>query len=195
MRIERAHLQAIADEIIAPKPMAPDISKTPFIEAGRVLANEMVKEFASRSSAEMTLHGWEQLSDVVARLLSGTLYNIAYPPNYHGDHDFSIGDCSCGARQIPVEDGITAKSCPNRLPHWRCHKVVQADKITAVEVTHTGLHSFLVLKCGARIKVTDGLLDRVPESHAIDSGYYVRYADGYESWSPAKAFEEGYTRI
>lgn len=25
-------------------------------------------------------------------------------------------------------------------------------------------------------------------------GYYVVYADGYKSWSPAKAFEEGYTR-
>jgi hypothetical protein len=24
-------------------------------------------------------------------------------------------------------------------------------------------------------------------------GYYVRYADGYESFSPAQAFEEGYT--
>jgi hypothetical protein len=26
-------------------------------------------------------------------------------------------------------------------------------------------------------------------------GYYVQYADGYKSWSPAQAFEEGYTRI
>jgi hypothetical protein len=26
-------------------------------------------------------------------------------------------------------------------------------------------------------------------------GYYVVYADGYKSWSPAKAFEEGYTRV
>ena len=26
-------------------------------------------------------------------------------------------------------------------------------------------------------------------------GYYVVYDDGYKSWSPAKAFEEGYTRI
>lgn len=26
-------------------------------------------------------------------------------------------------------------------------------------------------------------------------GYYVVYADGYKSWSPAQAFEEGYTRI
>ena len=26
-------------------------------------------------------------------------------------------------------------------------------------------------------------------------GYYVSYADGYTSYSPAKAFEDGYTRI
>lgn len=26
-------------------------------------------------------------------------------------------------------------------------------------------------------------------------GYYVVYADGYESWSPREAFEQGYTRI
>lgn len=26
-------------------------------------------------------------------------------------------------------------------------------------------------------------------------GYYVVYDDGYKSWSPAKAFEEGYTRV
>ena len=26
-------------------------------------------------------------------------------------------------------------------------------------------------------------------------GYYVVYADGYKSFSPAEAFEDGYTRI
>lgn len=26
-------------------------------------------------------------------------------------------------------------------------------------------------------------------------GYYVVYADGYKSWSPAEAFESGYTRL
>lgn len=26
-------------------------------------------------------------------------------------------------------------------------------------------------------------------------GYYVVYTDGYKSFSPAQAFEEGYTRI
>lgn len=26
-------------------------------------------------------------------------------------------------------------------------------------------------------------------------GYYVKYADGYESFSPAEAFESGYTKV
>jgi hypothetical protein len=26
-------------------------------------------------------------------------------------------------------------------------------------------------------------------------GYYVQYKDGYTSFSPAEAFEEGYTRL
>jgi hypothetical protein len=26
-------------------------------------------------------------------------------------------------------------------------------------------------------------------------GYYVMYKDGYQSWSPASEFEDGYTRI
>lgn len=29
----------------------------------------------------------------------------------------------------------------------------------------------------------------------VAGGYFVQYADGYKSFSPAKAFEEGYTRI
>ena len=28
-----------------------------------------------------------------------------------------------------------------------------------------------------------------------DLGYYVVYGDGYKSWSPTKAFEEGYSLI
>lgn len=41
---------------------------------------------------------------------------------------------------------------------------------------------------------------RVSEEYIVKhnpqiGGYYVVYADGYESWSPAAAFEEGYTRV
>lgn len=32
-----------------------------------------------------------------------------------------------------------------------------------------------------------------PTVDGADPGYYVRYVDGYESWSPTKAFDEGYS--
>jgi len=33
------------------------------------------------------------------------------------------------------------------------------------------------------------------EHNPQPGGYFVVYKDGYKSFSPAKAFEEGYTRI
>lgn len=38
---------------------------------------------------------------------------------------------------------------------------------------------------------TDFLARHTP----VAGGYYVVYEDGYKSFSPAKAFEEGYTRL
>jgi len=35
----------------------------------------------------------------------------------------------------------------------------------------------------------------VKEKHAEAGGYYVMYKDGYSAFSPAEAFEEGYTFI
>lgn len=32
-------------------------------------------------------------------------------------------------------------------------------------------------------------------ARSLIGGYFVRYADGYESWSPAEAFESGYKEI
>ena len=29
----------------------------------------------------------------------------------------------------------------------------------------------------------------------VAGGYYVVYKDGYKSWSPAKAFEDGYSKL
>lgn len=34
--------------------------------------------------------------------------------------------------------------------------------------------------------------DRVPFGSEVERGYKVRYADGYESWSPQAVFEEAY---
>ena len=74
------------------------------------------------------------------------------------------------------------------LPQYRSHKVVGAAKIIAIDndarVTLDGVdtphyvgHQWL------------------EEKHAEVGGYFVQYEDGYCSYSPAKAFEEGYTRV
>jgi len=89
-----------------------------------------------------------------------------------------------------------------QLPKWQFHKSVWADKIMVIHnvgvADREGPEDSgerWILACGARISVTLSLKARVPPDVASGGGYYVLYADGYESWRPAKAFEEGYTRI
>lgn len=87
------------------------------------------------------------------------------------------------------------------MPKYRCHKVVHALKIAAIVVrSHTvngveqdGSAIITPVEKGyAPFKVDrEFVVKHGPEP----GGYYVVYADGYKSFSPAKAFEEGYTRI
>jgi hypothetical protein len=79
------------------------------------------------------------------------------------------------------------------LPRWKCHKEVWAAKITGVRTVGSE-HQWLLDNSGF-VHATDALSGRVPSGLFPVGGYYVRYEDGYESWSPAKAFEDGYTRI
>lgn len=80
------------------------------------------------------------------------------------------------------------------MPRYRCHKEVWALKIAGIENLADG---------GARITPAE----EGYASFEVDAaymakhqpqvgGYYVVYPpDGYCSWSPAAAFESGYTRI
>lgn len=90
------------------------------------------------------------------------------------------------------------------MPRYRCHKEVWALKI--IEVIHkpnpdtTGQSA--ASSYGATIVPAEpgyAAFDVPPEyvnKHQPEAGgYYVVYADGYASYSPAKAFEEGYTPI
>lgn len=80
-----------------------------------------------------------------------------------------------------------------RLPRWRCHKEVEADKIIDIHTDSNILaHTEWVLASGTTVQVMPGWTARgVPSV----GDYMVRYEDGSTSWSPAKAFEAGYTRI
>lgn len=75
------------------------------------------------------------------------------------------------------------------LPRYQCHKKVWALKIAGI--SFEGELAFEA-KAYSPILMSQEWLDKHnPEV----GGYYVVYADGYKSFSPAEAFEEGYTKI
>lgn len=79
------------------------------------------------------------------------------------------------------------------LPRWRSHKTVYADKIVGIQTTETEGHVTHAwnLACGAVVSIGPEVTARAAP---VLGDYYVQYEDGYQSWSPAKAFEEGYVR-
>jgi hypothetical protein len=79
------------------------------------------------------------------------------------------------------------------MPHYRCFKEVSALKI---------LSAIPAIGGGASLRFADSRFSPITLKPGVvaryfpqPGDYYVVYADGYQSISPAKAFEEGYTRI
>lgn len=67
-----------------------------------------------------------------------------------------------------------------------CHKVVAAGKITSVFTDCV----FVDVKDGVLVA---GSIEWVNHHKPQVGGYYVVYEDGYTSYSPAEAFEKGYS--
>lgn len=80
------------------------------------------------------------------------------------------------------------------LPRYKCHKIVEAIKIRDIIILNHD-HNRLVPENWNTfddVKVSKEWYSKYkPEA----GGYYVRYEDGYESYSPAEAFEKGYKRL
>lgn len=89
-------------------------------------------------------------------------------------------------------------SVSSPMPRYKCHKEVWALKIEdVIDPTRDGNESD-----GTRILVVESGYApfRVPREYVRKhdpqaGGYYVVYEDGYKSFSPAEAFESGYTRM
>lgn len=81
----------------------------------------------------------------------------------------------------------------SKLPAYKCHKTVHALRIAEIE-GHGGPEDVLrFFDVGSvPICVTK---DWMRAHNPVVGGYYVVYEDGYASFSPAEAFEAGYTRI
>ena len=89
------------------------------------------------------------------------------------------------------------------MPRYKCHKEVWALKIKSI--------AYDSAKAEIENRETDGSAIITPEEEGYApfkvshdyvrkhnpqaGGYYVVYKDGYKSFSPAEAFENGYTRV
>ena len=88
-----------------------------------------------------------------------------------------------------------------KLPLYQCHKNVRAAKIISMRGNGDGTHTLSMVYPPFYRESPSHLVEvQVPAAfmsqHAPEiGGYFVQYNDGYESYSPAKAFEEGYTLI
>lgn len=85
------------------------------------------------------------------------------------------------------------------LPRYKCHKEVRAVKIRNFKLSILGAGEIIADNpLYASLPVDQEYVSkhwRGLSEDDIIGGYYVVYDDGYKSFSPAKAFEEGYTLI
>jgi len=144
--------------------------------------NLRLREKASAHLAEEQQYGqqWEKTQ----RELPPTLYEARHNRRNNMSEDCQEV-CECGAE----------------MPKYKCHKEVWALKIKSIVRDSD--------KAREEQRETDGTAIITPEETAyapfkVDAnymhkhkpevgGYYVVYADGYKSFSPAKAFEDGYS--
>ena len=85
------------------------------------------------------------------------------------------------------------------MPRYKCHKEVHALKIKDIitedlPVGHKGLPKRYIVPEDDRYApflLPNGFMRHNPKP----GGYFVVYKGGYKSFSPAEAFEDGYTLI
>lgn len=96
----------------------------------------------------------------------------------------------------PVPMRFGAEGCAAQLPKYQCHKQVWALKIAAVHDPSTNANEAWLItpvESGyASFVVSDSYIKK---HNPQAGGYWVQYKGGYQSYSPAEEFEDGYTRM
>lgn len=86
-----------------------------------------------------------------------------------------------------------------QLPQYKSHKKVWALKIAEVRIHNRtpgeAGFSATIVPADDGYAPFDVPAEYVSKHKPEAGGYFVQYSDGYASFSPAEAFESGYTRI
>lgn len=87
--------------------------------------------------------------------------------------------------------GITQK----QMPSYTCHKKVWALKISKIEYNNReSVRGAIITPSEQGYAPFNVTQEYLVKHHPEAGGYYVVYGDGYKSFSPAEAFESGYTK-
>ena len=106
--------------------------------------------------------------------------------------------------QSGEEDSHSGVGASAEMPHYQSHKQVWALKIAAIDYDADRARvdgnretdgSAYITPADPRYATFKVDMTYVRKHQPKVGGYYVVYKDGYKSFSPAEAFEEGYTRI
>lgn len=84
------------------------------------------------------------------------------------------------------------------MQQYKSHKTVEAAKINSVTMQDDGSAQINLLGDDAAVIVTADWLSKhqpADPNTPLAGGYFVLYDDEYTSWSPADAFEAGYTAL
>ena len=115
---------------------------------------------------------------------------VSVPPNYQDAMLYGYG-ITKGGRHVPLQDVYVTKE----LPTYVCHKRVRASEVVSIGLYKTNADN----KAVREIQISDQfdpieILGEVFTRYVPMPGdFYVVYEDGYVSFSPRKAFIEGYT--
>src|SRR5258706_15977425 len=98
-----------------------------------------------------------------------------------------------------MNESATTKSDFDRssLPRWKCHKIVRAAPIRAIYPADHEVGWMIYLDGGPEPPGFPAIYVKPPifsRYMPVPGDYFVVYDDGYESVSPRKAFEEGYSQ-
>lgn len=125
-----------------------------------------------------------------------TEYHLRYPGMTKDEAQALADHINGGTHDADTEKdhmNTQEQSVGVEIPQYQCHKKVRAVKITGFRANgNTDCPDILLGELG-------GIVSCLPEwqaKHQPKIGdYYVMYDGGYTSVSPAKAFEDGYTRL
>lgn len=114
---------------------------------------------------------------------------------------------------MPTDQAEMQMGCRREMPRYKSHKTVWALKIAAIELKRPTLAELETILNSETTDTSNepvaAIIHPADEGYAPFAvgesymrkhkpevgGYYVVYADGYKSFSPAQAFEEGYTPL